>query len=172
MSRTFNPWWGGARRARSLVKFCLDYNAEVALSSLSMDAFQFQHHACCIMPPSLPMLSSSPGTGHQMVCGISLWVNAMEYPSILLSTASPPRNQTASHISCLSFSLRCAHSQARRTSVNGGPYPWNPPHAFPGVKEYLDYYRGNIPQFLWTRIRGEAVQLLPDKGLPNWARLA
>jgi hypothetical protein len=109
-----------------------------------------------------------PWTGYQTVCGIHLWMKAVGCPSILLSTASPPPNRTASCISCLSFSLRCAHTRAQRSSVNGGPYPWSPPHAFLSVKECLDCYRSNIPRFLWTRTRDEVVQLLPDtKVCPN-----
>ena len=55
--------------------------------------------------------------------------------------------------------------------VNGGPYdnrnmpvPWNPPHPFSSIKEYLDYYRDIFLEFCGPEYVEELFGCFPTQG--------
>ena len=56
-------------------------------------------------------------------------------------------------------------------AITGGPYnnrnmpfPWNPPHAFLSIREYLDYYRDIFLEFCGPKYVDETFSCFPDGG--------
>lgn len=153
-----------------LVKHCSDYDAEVR-------ALQFVHGRLSVRTPRV--LQHAPFTN--VVVDAWHWKEGVWYffmeecPGVPLNTVIEGMSSTElGHIADqLLVILDEMHSYTSTTlgAVTGGPYnnrnmpyPWNPPHAFPSIKEYLNYYRDIFLEFCGPEYVNELFSAFPTEG--------
>jgi hypothetical protein len=145
-----------------LVKFGWDHDGEVR-------ALQFIHGRLSVPTPCVLHHSPFPATAvvepwNWVPNGV--WYFSMDecrgppLNTVIDGTSSPELNDIADQLIVILDEMR-SYTSTTLGSVNGGPYnnrfmpyPWNPPHAFSSIEEYLDYYRSIFLNFLdknmWT----------------------
>ena len=159
-----------------LVKFGWDHDAEVR-------ALQFVHGRLSSSVPTPRVLHHAPfpAGGAAVVVEPWNWVPhgvwyffMDECPGVPLDTVidgmSPAElDGIADQLIAVLDEMR-AYTSAALGSVDGGPYnnrfmpyPWNPPHAFSSVKEYLDHYRSFFLDFCGQEYVEELFSCFPTE---------
>lgn len=153
-----------------LVKFASDCDAEVR-------ALQFVHGRLSVRTPRV--LQHAPFTN--VVVDPWHWTEGVWYffmeecPGVPLDKviggmSSTELDHIADQLLVILNEMR-SYTSTTLGDVTGGPYhnrnmpvPWNPPHAFSSIKEYLDYYRDIFLDFCGPEYVEELFSCFPTEG--------
>lgn len=153
-----------------LVKFGWDHDAEVRAlqfvhGRLSLPIPRVLHHAPFPNAVIEPWNWNTKGVWYffmEECCGVPL--------NTVIGSMSPTElNHIADQLLVVLKEMR-SYTSTMIGSVTGGPYnnrfmpyPWQPPHAFSSIQEYLDYYRSIFLDFCGEEFVNELFSCLPTE---------